>query len=266
MTEEIKSYTDLDEEYLDLLIKLAFDLDDLEKSQQIMDGTEENAVSVDEKKIELVWQSAQEKAELLRQEKQREHRRNVRKRLIPQVLKVAACLLLVFCISAPVVIATSAEIRSKVIQLLVNIDRENNVAHFDFVENPDEAFAVPEGWTGDYFISFIPDNMEVVRLSQYTPLIQYQDQSETASIYRGFSFCELQEGDGIAAGTENTTSRIVYINGAPATVIEGYSSDNKFYVVGVTWANDERMFDITCNDMTVNEALAIAGSVRKIIR
>ena len=72
MTEEIKSYTDLDDEYLDLLIKLAFDLDDLEKSQQIMDGTEENAVSVDEKKIELVWQSAQEKAELLRQEKQRD--------------------------------------------------------------------------------------------------------------------------------------------------------------------------------------------------
>jgi len=266
MTEEIKSYTDLDEEYLDYLIKLAFDLDDLEKYQQIMEESEDPSVSVDEKTIELVWQSAQEKARRMKQEKQREHRRNVRKRVIPQVLKVAACLLLVFCISAPVVIATSAEIRSKVIQLLVNIDRENNVAHFDFVENPDEAFAVPEGWTGDYFISFIPDNMEVVRLSQYTPLIQYQDLSETASIYRGFSFTEHQEGDGIAAGTENATSRIVFVNGAPATVIEGYSRGNEYYVVGVTWANDERMFDVTCYDMTVDEALAIAGSVRKIIR
>ncbi len=266
MTEEIKSYTDLDEEYLDYLIKLAFDLDDLEKYQQIMEESEDPSVSVDEKTIELVWQSAQEKAKRMKQEKQREHRRNVRKRVIPQVLKVAACLLLVFCISAPVVIATSAEIRSKVIQLLVNIDRENNVAYFDFVENPDEAFAVPEGWTGDYFISFIPNNMEVVRLSQYTPLIQYQDLSETASIYRGFSFTEHQEGDGIAAGTENATSRIVFVNGAPATVIEGYSRGNEYYVVGVTWANDERMFDVTCYDMTVDEALAIAGSVRKIIR
>ena len=266
MTEEIKSYTDLDEEYLDYLIKLAFDLDDLEKYQQIMEESEDSSVSVDEKTIELVWQSAQEKAELLRQEKQREHRRNVRKRLIPQALKVVACLLLVFCISAPVVIATSAEIRSKVIQLLVNIDRENNVAHFDFVENPDEAFAVPEGWTGEYFISYIPEKMEVVRILEQIPLIEYRDVSEAATVYRGFSFSEWKEGSGIGAGTEDLKSYIADVNGIPATVLEGYSSDGKFSIIEVTWANDERMFDITCNDMTVDEALAIAGSVRKIIR
>ena len=50
MTEGIKSYTELDEEYLDLLIKLAFDLDDLEKSQQIMEESEDHSVSVDKTK------------------------------------------------------------------------------------------------------------------------------------------------------------------------------------------------------------------------
>ena len=100
------------------------------------------------------------------------------------------------------VIAASAEVRSKVIQLLVNIDRKNNVINYDFVENPDRAFTVPEKWTGEYFISYIPEGMEVIRALEYTPLIEYQDMSDTATVYRGFTFSEGREGNSIGAGLE----------------------------------------------------------------
>ena len=265
MENEAKDFKDLDEEYLELLIKLAFDLDDLEKAQQTMEDADTGSVTPSEESIKLIWKNAQEKAERLKQEKKREQRRIASRRIIPQVLKFAACILLVFSLGAPVVIATSAEIRSKVIQMLVNIDRNDEVAYYDFVENSDRAFAVPEGWTGDYFVSYIPEGMEEIRKDKYTPLIEYKDMSETATVYRGFSFSECTEGDGIAAGLEDGVLRFVDVNGSSAGVIEGRSSDGKYQTVEVTWANDERMFDVTCNDMTVDEALAIARSVRKII-
>lgn len=265
MENEAKDFKDLDEEYLELLIKLAFDLDDLEKAQQTMEDADTGSVTPSEESIKLIWKNAQEKAERLKQEKKREQRRIASRRIIPQVLKFAACILLVFSLGAPVVIATSAEIRSKVIQMLVNIDRKDNVAYYDFVENSDRAFAVPEGWTGQYFISHIPEGMEVIRTLDQIPLIEYQDVSETATVYRGFSFSEWQEGSGLGAGTEDMKSYVADVNGIQATVLDGYSSDCKFSIIEVTWANDERMFDVTCNDMTVDEALAIARSVRKII-
>lgn len=265
MENEVKNVTDLDEEYLELLIKLAFDLDDLEKAQQTMEDTDTGSVTPSEESIKLIWKTAQEKAERIKQEKKREQRRIASRRIIPQVLKFAACILIVFSLGAPVVIATSAEIRSKVIQMLVSINRQDNVAYYDFVENSDRAFTVPEGWTGQYFISHIPEGMKVIRTLEQIPLIEYQDVSETATAYRGFSFSEWQEGSGIGAGTENLKDHIADVNGLPATVLEGYSSDGQFSIIEVTWANDERMFDVTCNDMTVDEALAIARSVRKII-
>jgi len=266
MNNTANSLMDLDEEYLDLLIKLAFDLDDLEKAQQIMDNTDAGSVTLGEKSIELIWKTAQEKAERIKQLKKREQRRNNARRVIPQVLKFAACILIVFSLGVPVVIASSAEVRSKVIQMLVNIDRKNNVAYYDFVENSDLAFTIPEGWTGKYFIAQIPEGMEIVRTLEQIPLIEYQDVSESATVYRGFSFSEWREGGGLGSGTEDMKSYIADVNGIPATVLEGYSSDGKFSIIEVTWANDERMFDVTCNDMTVDEALAIARSVRKIIR
>lgn len=261
-----QDFVDLDEEYLELLIKLAFDLDDLEKAQQIMEDTDAGSVSPSEKSIELIWKSAQEKVERLKQAKKREQRRNTSRRIIPQVLKFAACILIVFSLGAPVVLATSAEVRSKVIQLLVNIDRNNNVVYYDFVENTGMAFTVPEEWAGEYFISYIPEGMEIVRELDQIPLIEYQDMSDTASVYRGFSFSEWREDSSIGAGLEGAEHRFVDLNGTTASIVEGYSSDGAFYTVGVTWANDERIFDVTCNDMTVDEALAIARSVRKIIR
>ena len=45
------------------------------------------------------------------------------------------------------------------------------------------------------------------------------------------------------------------------------SNEDKIELDGVvTQKLPNAMFDVTCNDMTVDEALAIARSVRKIIR
>ena len=54
-----------EEDYLDSLIKLAFDLDDQEKIQMIIDAAEENDNVPDEESARRTWRMAQEKIEHL---------------------------------------------------------------------------------------------------------------------------------------------------------------------------------------------------------
>ena len=58
-------YSKIEEEYLDHLIKLAFDLDDLEKEQQILEEAENSDSGPDEETLRRIWQAAQEKMDRL---------------------------------------------------------------------------------------------------------------------------------------------------------------------------------------------------------
>ena len=261
MSEKKTDFNIMEDEYLDCLIRLAYDLDDLEKEQEIMEEAENGTAVPDEVSVRRAWNMAREKMDRYEQEEKTRKRRAAVRRTVPQVLKIAACLLVAVSIGVPVVIASSAEFRSRVIQLLVNIDRENNVATFDFAENPDASFAVPAEWTGDYFISWIPEGMEEVRLGTYTPLVEYRDGKD-----RGFSFSEKYEATSTVVDLEKQGVREVSLNGVPASLFEGTTDDGKVHTVTVMWSNDERLFEVCCNDMEADEALKIAGSVRKIIR
>ena len=61
MGEERQIYLRIEEEYLDHLIKLAFDLDDLEKEQQLLEEAKRNDSGPDEDKMRRIWQAAMEK-------------------------------------------------------------------------------------------------------------------------------------------------------------------------------------------------------------
>ena len=259
------SVKDIEERYLDQLIKLAFDLDDLQKAQQIIMMANRETDLPDEETISRIWQLAQDELNRLEKDTLSEKRRKRIKQFVPQFMKIAACILIIFSLAVPVVIASSAEFRSKVIEMLINIDHDNNVAYFDFIENGDASFAVPEGWIGDYYISYIPEGMEVCRYSAENLYIEYADTSETTSSSRGFSFMECNEGDGVAAKTDDAIFSIIDVNGYTACMIEHESTDEANYV-GLTWSNEEKMFDLSCYDMDVNEVMAIARSVRKVIK
>lgn len=266
MNKEIKRYPDIEEEYLDHLIKLTFDLDDLEKEQEIEEDIEKGSAIPDELTVQRTWQSAQQKiGDFQKKEKHQKHVARFR-HAFPKALQFAACIMLVILISIPAVLASSAEIRSKVIQMLINIDRKNEVVNFNFVENPDTAFTVPAEWDGDYFLSAIPEGMEITWYSSEPPTIEYKDKSESASSHRGFSFGELKEVSSSVAGLEGCTIEYVDINSAMACVIEGEGYNNQYHSVDITWANEERMFTLTCHDMTKEEALGLARSIRKIIQ
>lgn len=66
MGEEREIYSRIEEEYLDHLIKLAFDLDDLEKEQQILEEAKRNDSGPDEETMRRTWQAAMEKLDRLK--------------------------------------------------------------------------------------------------------------------------------------------------------------------------------------------------------
>ncbi len=61
MGDERHDYSKIEEEYLDHLIKLAFDLDDLEKEQQILEEAGRNPSVPDEETLRRIWRTVQEK-------------------------------------------------------------------------------------------------------------------------------------------------------------------------------------------------------------
>ncbi len=251
----------LDEEYLDCLIKLAFDLDDLEKEQQIREEAKDDELAPDEFTSRRIWQMAQEKMDRYEQEQKRSRRRNAARRIVPQVLKIAACLLLAVSIGVPVVIASSAEIRSRVIQMLMSIDQKNQVATIRFEENPDAAFSVPADWTGDYYPSYIPEGMEIIWSNDIFPQVEYADKSKNDDEKPFFSYEEQQEQNMVLAGTEDTLISHAEIGGREASIFDYGNS-----VMTIVWQNDERMFTLSCRNMDRDEVLKVADSVRKIIR
>lgn len=263
MGDHTKEYRDIQNEYLDHMIRLAFDLDDLDKTRQILKETGYDFSEPDEETLQRIWQSAQEKMDRYEAAKNRRERRKAFRRGISQAMRIAACLLLALSLSVPVVLAVSPDFRSRVIKLLASFDRENEVVHFEFSEKPEESFAVPGDWTGEYFISGIPEGMTMVRCDPRVPSVEYRDNGDSG---RSFVFSELAEGGISETALSGTDVRHTEINGFPAVITEGTADSEDSGTVTVTWSNGEKMFSLACRGIPAEETLKIAGSVLKIIR
>ena len=261
MSEAVTNYSDIEDTYLDHLIRFAFDLDDLEKTQQILEDAENGISAPDEESIRRTWQKAQKKMDSLELEEKRRNRVISLRRVIPQVMKVAACLLLALCIGVPVVLASSAEFRSRVIELLANFDEENQVAHFGFEENPDASFAVPAAWNGQYYVSWVPEGFEMSWCSQFSSSVSYGDAAG-----RRFMFSENDDGSSLDAGLEEQSISHADINGSTAYILSGHTNDGATHMLTIVWSRDEKWFELNCSGLTAEESLKIARNVRKIIR
>ena len=150
---------------------------------------------------------------------------------------------------------------SSVMQLLVRIDQSRNEAHFTYVEDQGISFQIPEGWSGSYFPSVIPAGMTLIDIGSYLHTVTYADASG-----RGFSFFELDVDAGVSVGTEDATISYANMNGSSACIIDGYTNDGRTHSVTTVWSNDTQWFTIAGTNMDVDEILAVARNVKKILK
>ena len=259
----IVDIAELQEHHLDAMLKLAFDHMDAKEVQQLVDEPDPELTPQEEEMADEIFLMALAKVDKQEKEVRQRKRNSSLKRAFPRIIQVAAAIVLVFAIATPIAFATSAQFRSRVMQLLIEFDYEQGGVYYRFVEDPDASFAVPEGWEGEYFPSYIPDGFSVWNIDLLLSTVEFRSDVDAEGNEQIF-YGEFGEDSVGYSGTDNTTMSYVDISGQPGQVIDGYTGS--LHTVTVTWASDDKWFFVITYDMETQEALRIANSVKKILR
>lgn len=251
--------SELQEQHLDAMIGLAFDLEDVEEAMRLSSEPDPALTSQEEKQAEAILQTVLARLDEREKAAQQQRRKSRLKRWIPRVIEVAACLALVLAIAMPVAVANSSALRSRVLQLLFEQDEEQGLMRFVFTDDPEAAFDVPEEWTGNYFPSYFPDGFSYWGMNPYMQSAEYRDDEGNQIFFREFS-----EDTSGSAGTDNSEVTYIDLHGTTAQMIDGDSLG--IHTVTITWANDTNWFVVNTNDVDTDEAIAVARSVREIVK
>jgi len=252
--------TALQNEHLDTMIKLAFELDDNLEIQRILSTPDPTLSAEEVASADRAFDRAIASSEKDRKHKDRVRLIKIARQIVPRVIEIAACLVLIAAFATPIALANSATFRAKIMQLLVEWDTEKGEAHFQFTENKEATFWVPEGWIGSHFPSLIPDGFQIFDFDPFFTMIEYRNANDDQLF-----FCEYDANTNLLAGTENAIISSIHINGYPGYLIEGKGADGITEAITVVWSNDINWFSVTSFGLTSNEALLVATSVKKVI-
>lgn len=249
-----------EDEYIDDLIRLVYKRDRLREARRIIEKSKEPFTPEQEKTAERIRiRMRDELAEADRQETKKKRKSTIL-RILPKIMEIAACLILVAAIGTTIAIAKDESFRSAVLQLLIQIDQEKGVANIRFEENDREAFDVPADWLGEYYPSRIPAGFTVTEMSQYEefPRVVYssRDGKEirfNENSYNTISTQGIEEAD---------VSQITIHDRLALMVVDDTPGDS---YCRITWSNDEKWFVMSTINMTKEETVELAESVRKII-
>lgn len=259
MHENQLNFDEIEDEYIDTMIRLAFEQEEALETQEMIAVSKYPATLEEQAAAERVHRrfietiSAQEKAQ------KRENRFLRLQKIAPRVLQAAAAIILTLAIATPIAIANVASFRSAVMQLLLRFDENKQELHVDFSEDESAAFDVPAEWPGEYYISYIPDGYQISWQSAYGQAIVEYTNEDGNTIY----FLEGTSDTSSVSGTEGGQFTYVDIHGRPAIVI--YEEDGDPYF-NITWAVDDRWFNLQTEGLEKDTAIRIAESIKKIIK
>ena len=260
-------YTDditrLQDAHLDAMLKLAFDLDDAENTQRLLDSPDPELTPNEERLADEILALALARTDKEKQRSRRHDFAGTARKVLPWVINTAACIILLLAIAAPIALANSATFRSKVLQLLVEFDNEKGEAYFRFVPDDNASFDVPDRWMGSYFPSYLPEGFTIYAWDPDfgEPTIEFRNEKQN-QIY----FDELDADYTMMAGTDNSTITNVDINGANGILIAGITTDGITLANTITWQNDTNWFCVVTFGVSTDEALQVARSVRRIVK
>ena len=250
MADKKTNYDEIQDEYLDSLIRLAYKNAEALEAQRLMEEDDNASDPVPPDDKEAVFQMFLDKMEQLEGGGQRKARVIPWKKALPRLVNIAACIVVILGIAAPFAIAYVEPIRIRVMQLLIDIKDDHT--ELIFTEDTDAEFYVPEGYMGRYYPTYIPEGFELTDVSVLFYDTTYQNKAG-AKIY----YSECTEDDEIDINTEGAILSHATVNGADAFVAE-----QETYVI-ITWALEDRYFVIIA-DTSLDEALKMARSVRRI--
>ena len=234
----------LEEEYCDCLTGLALKLREMEDTQALI--AESKRMEIDAAQAEQAYALFMQKWQAQEKGRRRAARKAQIRRYVPKIAEIAACILLVVCIAAPLAVANIESVRASVVRFLIRINDE--YAEIGIVEEG-AIIEVPDGWNGGYYLSYIPEGYEVRQVSQFSPFVLFLNAEGKALLFR--------EGDEYSTTNIDSEDKIVTyesVNGEIALVLEDEVGTS------IVWSKGKDYFILQL-DEPKEEALKVARGV-----
>lgn len=238
----------IQDEHLDMLIRLAYQREE-EQLCQIHEENEDDILLTPERKaiayamfLEKMAAAEKERVKIVRIQKIRKH--------LPRLVNIAACLVIILCIAAPIAVAHVESLRVQVMRMLISIQKDH--ARLSLIEDEEASFSVPEEWKGEYYPSCIPEGFYIFDIDESSVSLTLKNDAG-----RYIHFAEKPEANNIGLDTEGAEFKTVMINGQEAALIA------KNGLAKITWCEGDTYFIVTTN-ISVNDCIKVAENVKKV--
>ena len=234
-------------DHLDNMIRLAFLYgDELEAEQLADDGRCAEHADVD-----IIFRVAHKLTDMKSGEN-RKKRLNKLGNALRRTVNIAACFIIMAAVTVPVAMATIPELRTYVSGLLV--EHHTTYADIRMYDEPLPPLDVPEGWKGDFYLSYIPEGYRLVDIDAFFNIVTYKNNSGHI-----FYFIESEDSDGSIMDNEDVEITYAEINGSEVMFMEKRNSDK----ITAVWTNGEVIFDIYGN-VSMSEMVEMVYGVRSV--
>lgn len=240
-----RAYWDmLEEEYCDCLTGLALKLREMEDTQALI--AESERMELDAAQAERAYALFLQKWQAQEKGRRRAARKAQIRRYVPKIAEIAACILLVICIAAPLAVANIESVRASVVRFLIQINDE--YAEIGIVEEG-ATIEVPDGWNGGYYLSYIPEGYQVEQVLLRGVGVLYLNEASKA-----LTFHEGDEHLTINIDSEDKVVTYESVNGETALVLEDEVGTS------IVWSKGKDYFILQL-DEPKEEALKVARGV-----
>lgn len=186
---------------------------------------------------------------ILTKEMNKAKRRQMLQNLVPKVARIAAVFVLVAFLSGTIAIAVSENLRIQLGKLLIH-----TTEHYTEVKlgSTEDEIQVPDDWKGQYYLSWLPDEMELVQCIG-NEVMYWKDGSKEVSI----DFGEFSLDTEVNIDTEDATIKAVEIQGN-----SGYMMAKGKRIM-IFWLSGEKHFLLTTRGFDESTAFLTAEKIHK---
>ena len=172
---------------------------------------------------------------------------------IPHAVRMGIMTLGIMVLGVGIAAASNTSVRLYLARLIVDVTPEYTVLQ---IKNSEEAFSIPDEWTGKYYPSVIPEGLIIGKVydgvNDHCVVFCKPDSSRVI-----FSFEEAVNST-VNIDTEDAYCQTVIVNGHSA------ESVTKNDHITIYWMEDERIMIIYVRDSSAEKAIEYANGVRRI--
>ena len=154
------------DEHLDLLIRLAFQMEEAQAVQQLMDEAVPEMTAKEKTAAQSALEKAFAAANLHKKQERKTKRTKILRKTFTRLAVAMLCLVVLAALALPITFTASAEFREKMMQLFTEENKQRGEIYFGLTEHPEEIYSVPMDWPGEYFPTYIPEGFEVKHFDQ----------------------------------------------------------------------------------------------------